>query len=154
VKHLAKFLTHIGSFIFAVILLLASVSVFFRYILNDSIVWAEEVMRYAFIWMFFLCTPEATRTGMHICLDVLPSNLHGKARDYLYVLIEIINDLFLVIVVYFGIKISLINMAQASPALEIPYGCIYFALPTGSVLMLIFSIHRIHSIITGKMVEE
>jgi TRAP-type C4-dicarboxylate transport system permease small subunit len=154
VKHLAKFLTHIGSFIFAVILLLASVSVFFRYVLNDSIVWAEEVMRYTFFWMFFLCTPEATRTGMHICLDVIPSHAQGKVKVFVDILIEVINNIFLFIVLFHGIRLSLINMIQTSPALRIPYGFIFFALPTGATLMILFSVHRIYRILTKKTAEE
>ena len=153
-NHLAKFLKHIGAFIFAVILLLAFVSVFFRYVLNNSIVWSEEVIRFAFIWMFFLCMPEATRTGMHICLDVVPSHVKGKAKIFVDILIEVINNAFLFIVVFYGIRLSLINMIQTSPALRIPYGLIFFALPTGAVLMIIFSIHRIYRILTNKAAEE
>ena len=154
VNHLAKFLKHTGAFIFSVILLLAFVSVFFRYVLNNSIVWAEEVIRFSFIWMFFLCMPEATRTGAHICLDVIPSNVHGKTKIIIDVLIEVINNIFLAIIVYYGIKLSFINMIQASPALRIPYGIIFFALPTGAALMILFSVYRIYRILTNKTAEE
>ena len=153
-KHISRFLVHIGSFIFAAILAVAFISVFFRYVLNNSIVWAEEVMRYAFIWMFFLCMPEATRTASHICLDIIPSLIHGKVKTIVEVLIEVINIVFLFIVVYFGVKISLINMSQTSAALRIPYGCIYFALPTGAVLMMIFCAYRLYRILLNKTAEE
>ena len=153
-RFLQKFLIHMGSFIFAVILLLTFAGVFFRYILNNSIIWAEEVVRYAFIWMFFLCMPEATRTGAHICLDYVPTHMHGNLKTILNVLIEVINDTFLVIVVYYGMKITIVNMAQESPALQIPYGYIYIALPIGGSLMIIFSLYRIYSILLNKAAEE
>lgn len=34
-------------------------------------------------------------------------------------------------------------MSQSSPALHIPYGCIYAAIPVGAALMGIFGIQRI-----------
>ena len=153
-KFLQKFLIHMGSFIFAVILLLTFAGVFFRYILNDSIIWAEEVIRYAFIWMFFLCMPEATRTGAHICLDYFPTHVYGKLKVILNVFIEAVNNAFLVIVVYFGMKITILNMAQSSPALEIPYGYVYIALPIGGSLMILFSLYRIYRILLNKTAEE
>jgi TRAP-type C4-dicarboxylate transport system permease small subunit len=150
-KALEKLLIHISSFIFGVILLLTFASVFFRYILNDSIVWAEEVIRYAFIWMFFLSMPEVTRTASHIALDFIPTHLHGNLKIILDIIIEIINNVFLVLVVYYGMKITFVNMAQGSPALQIPYGCVYAAIPIGGVLMILFSIQRIYGILKSKL---
>ncbi len=151
---LQQTLKHIAAFLFAAILLLAFISVFCRYVLNNSIVWSEEIIRYAFIWMFFLCMPEATRTGAHIALDLFPNRFKGKARQRLDVIIEIINDVFLAVIIYFGIQITAINMAQSSPALRIPYGAIYAAIPIGGLLMLIFSVRRIIGIIKAKPAKE
>ena len=152
-KLLHRFLIHVGSVIFSVILLLTFTSVFFRYVLNDSIVWAEEVIRYAFIWMFFLCMPEATRTGAHICLDLVPSYVRGKIKIILSIFIEAACNVFLVIVVYYGIKLSQVNMVQTTPALEIPYAYISIALPIGGVLMILFSADRIYRILKYKTAE-
>ena len=150
---LGKFLKNIGTALFIIILILTFASVFFRYILNDSIVWAEEVIRYTFIWMFFLCMPEATRIGAHITLDIFPSRLKGKNKTIVNILIEIINIAFLAIVVFYGMKITIVNMAQSSAALRIPYGFVYLAIPVGGSLMLFFTVYRIYCIIKNKTVE-
>ena len=150
---LGKFLRNIATTLFCIILILTFASVFFRYVLNDSIVWAEEVIRYTFIWMFFLCMPEATRTGAHIALDLFPSRLKGSSKTFVNILIEVFNIIFLAIVVYYGMKITIVNMAQSSAALRIPYGCVYFALPVGGSLMLFFTVYRIYIILKNKTVE-
>ena len=152
-NHLGKFLKNIATALFFLILILTFASVFFRYILNDSIIWAEEVIRYTFIWMFFLCMPEATRTGAHIALDLFPARLKGKPKTIVNTLIEILNITFLAMIVFYGMKITMINMSQSSAALRIPYGCVYLALPVGGALMLFFSVYRMVRILRNKEVE-
>lgn len=151
---LQQTLKHISAFLFAAILLLAFASVFCRYVLNNSIVWSEEVIRYAFIWMFFLSMPEVTRSGSHIALDLLPEHLHGKQRKLLDLAIEVINNVFLVVIIYYGVKITSVNMAQSSPALRIPYGTIYAAIPAGGLLMLLFSVQRMIGLVKSKPEQE
>ena len=146
-NYLRKALINIGALFFTLTVLVAFAGVVFRYMVNSSIVWAEEVIRFMFIWLFFLCLPEITRTGAHIGLDLLPTFVRGKAKIVLYILVELISNVFLVIIVYFGTKLAMTNMTQASPALQIPYGCVQFALPVGGVLMIVFSVWRIRELI-------
>jgi TRAP-type C4-dicarboxylate transport system permease small subunit len=141
---------HISAALFCGILALLGVSVFCRYVLNDSIVWSEEVIRFAFIWMFFLSMGEVSRTGSHLALDLVPDLLKGKAKKTLGVVIEIANIIFFCILIYYSWKVAQANMAQKSPALLIPYGVIYMAIPTGGALMTFFSLQRIVGLISGK----
>ena len=43
-----------GCTLLAGIVIIMGVQVFFRYVLNDSIIWAEEMSRYFLIWITFL----------------------------------------------------------------------------------------------------
>lgn len=140
---LRKILYHISAGLFCAILILVGYGVVSRYILNDSSVWVEEVIRYGFIWMFFLSMGEVTRTGSHLALDILPGYLHGKTRRALDVFIEAANIVFLAILVWYSWRVALINMNQNSPALIIPYGYIYMAIPVGGAIMILFGLQRI-----------
>lgn len=140
---------------FAVMIILVGISVICRYILNNSIVWVEEVIRFSFIWIFFLSMPEVTRFGTHVSLDLLPQTLlHGRPRKILLIAIEIICDVFFIFLIYYGVVIAKINMAQVSPALGIPYGLIYFAIPVGSLLMLLNSVPRIRDLYLEPLSEK
>lgn len=147
---LRKFIYHVSAAIFCTILVLLGISVFYRYGLNNSITWSEELIRFGFIWMFFLSMGEASRTGSHLALDLIPSFFHGTAKKIFYCLIETANIIFFLILIYYSYKVAMANMAQASPALLIPYGYVYMAIPAGGVLMSIFSLTRIKRIITGE----
>lgn len=149
-KKLSSFLVDISAAMLLACVVLAFVGVIFRKVLNNSIVWSEEVIRYMFIWLFFLAMPEITRTGSHLALDLLPTRLKGNTQRVVYIVIELFCIVLDAFIVYNGIKLSSINMGQFSPSLRIPYGYIYYAIPTGAALMLIFSVRRIVLLIKGK----
>ena len=148
---LRKVIYHSTAAIFCGILALLGLSVFSRYILNDSLVWAEEIIRFAFIWMFFLAMGEVSRTGTHLALDLIPGLIKGAPKKALNIFIETANILFLLILAHYTWRVAWINMGQKSPALLIPYGYIYMAIPVGSLLMSLFCVQRIVLMLTGKL---
>lgn len=153
-KKFSSFLVDISAGLFAFCVVLAFAGVIFRKFLNNSIIWSEEVIRYTFIWLFFLAMPEVTRYGGHLALDLVPMALNEKDRRILYIVVECFCIALDIAIVYFGIKISIMNMSQYSASLRIPYGYIYMAIPTGSTLMGIFSIRRIVLLIKKKEETE
>ncbi len=155
---LRKFLQHLSAALFCFILIILAAAVFWRYVLNDSIIWAEELIRIAFIWMFFLAMPEVSRSGTHLALDLLPTSLRGGPKKALCLFIEAVNLSFLAILLYYSIKMAAINMTQKTPALLIPYGFLYLAISIGCVLMILATCQRIYQVATdtvpGKPAEE
>jgi tripartite ATP-independent transporter DctM subunit len=57
------------------------VAVFFRYALNDSLVWSEEVARWFLMGTVFLGAALAYRRGVHIGLPYFPDRLSGPAAS-------------------------------------------------------------------------
>lgn len=47
------------------------VAVFFRYVLNDSLTWSEDVTLMLAIWMAFMVAPIAYRIGSNVALDTV-----------------------------------------------------------------------------------
>ena len=45
--------------------------VFWRYALNNSIVWAEEILRYIMIWGVLVGAGLTTREDQHVSMDIL-----------------------------------------------------------------------------------
>ncbi len=140
---LKKIIYHSSAFLFAIATIIAFLQVIFRYVFNSSLSWAEEAVRYLFIWMFFLGMAEATRCGLHITLDAIFTNMTVAVKRNVLTIIDSIIIAFLGFLTFFGFKLTLINMAQKSPAMQIPMGYIYLAIPVGSVLMIIFYIYNI-----------
>lgn len=67
--------------VFAAIML---VGVFFRYILNDSLPWSDELAMIVFVWSILLAIASGFLNGSHVNFDMLlnrlPENLAAKAQ--------------------------------------------------------------------------
>jgi TRAP-type C4-dicarboxylate transport system permease small subunit len=51
-----------------------SAQVALRYLLNNSIDWADEVSRLCFVWSMFIAIPLGLKSGAHIGVDTLVSH--------------------------------------------------------------------------------
>jgi len=57
--------------------------VFFRYVLNDTPYWSEEVARCMMLWMTFCILPVSYRLGSNVSLEIILKKLEGKNfRDF------------------------------------------------------------------------
>lgn len=64
---------HIAATSMAVLVVVMVVQVFARYVLNASLIWAEELCRYILVWMTFLFIGIAFQKGEFVIVDVLTS---------------------------------------------------------------------------------
>ncbi len=120
--------------------------VFFRFVIVHSLPWSEEFSRYCLVWASFLGASIALKRGLHIGIEAFVTKLSREKRRWIYLLTLVIIILFLVTVIVKGIEMAFFNMRQSSPALRIPMGFPYFAIPVGSLLMLI---HLLNELILG-----
>lgn len=119
---------------------IVSVSVFYRYALNDSIAWSSEAARYLCIWIGFLAASVAMRRQMHIGLTILIDRLGYKERRVIGILSHAAVFVFLVFVSWLGFRLAARQMMQTSPALMLPMGLAYLSIPVSAVLMGIQSL--------------
>ena len=151
---LFKFFVWIVYVIYTVIIITTFISVFFRYILNDSLVWAEELGRYLFIWLTFIGSAIALKDGLHIGLDLLSNSLPPKLKNLLEGFITCLISVFLVFTINASITVIEVAMRQRSSALEIPMGLVFLAIPTGCSLMLLTSCRRLFQLFGSNSKNE
>lgn len=60
-----------------------SAQVLLRYGFNQSIDWADEVSRLAFVWSIFLAIPLGVRQGAHIGIDIVVTKMPTTAQALL-----------------------------------------------------------------------
>lgn len=78
----------------AVMTLVIIIQVFFRYVLNNSLPWSEELARYLMVWMTFLALPVVSRLQQHAALEIILGNVStyvcGVIKLFLYAIIGIV----------------------------------------------------------------
>lgn len=155
-KKITKIYDSLEAFVLVLALafstLLIFVQVIFRYVLNDSITWSEELARYIFIWMIWLGTSVSMKQKEHIRMDMLMNAVHGKGKLVLDLVSGIIMLAFCIFLVKYGwdLVASMMSRGNKSVALRLPMWIVYSSLPFSQ---LIVALRLIGSIVSdaGKL---
>lgn len=122
------------------------IQVVFRYILKASLPWSEEVSRYLLVWTTFFGGAYGVKTGAHIGVEAFTLLLPEKYRKILSIFITLCSMVLCVFIFKYGMMIvkSQLTKGQVSPAMRIPMGYVYLAIPVGMVLFIIRYIQNIY----------
>lgn len=135
--------------------------VFWRYVLNNSIVWAEEILRYIMIWGVLVGAGLTTREDQHVCMDILQGVLARwpKLQAVHYVITRLIVFVFMIYLI--GPSLELIERAGNSTATSVVWlkkSVIYFSMIAGIIsinLSLLSQVPRkVYNIIHGIETDE
>jgi TRAP-type transport system small permease protein len=144
----------------AVALLAMAAQVISRYVLGASIVWAEELARYALIWSAMIGSAVAYRRGAHVAMIALVDLTPSLIRRLVYRLCHLMALTFSLMVVWQGWFLAMRNFrrSQLSPALQIDIGWIYLAIPAGAFLIALAALEaalraRETSVLQGASVD-
>ena len=136
------------------------VQVFFRYVLQNSLQWSEEIARYMFIWLIYIGIAYGVKLDKHIAVDAVYSFLPKKVKPFYALIGYVIFFIFAVIVVYYGVAVTA-NIAasgQISNGAHVPMQYVYVAPVVGMSLTLIRLVQRFvimgKAIMAGEGIEE
>ena len=110
--------------------------VFFRYVLNDSLSWSEELARYMYIWQGWLGISLIERKRKHISITMLTDKIHGTPKKILVFIVQLAGVIIAVAMAYCGFRMVAfaINNGTKSTALHLPLFITYLAMPLGCSL--------------------
>ena len=154
VKKIRWFFHHIEEIMLVICLAYISVcmvlQVFMRRVMNNSLSWSEESIRYAFIWMMFLGLGIGVRDNKHIKIEALNNLMSKKGKKIIETISDIIFLGYSCYILYYSIVVvkSFFEMHQHSAALGIPMFVVYLAAPVGFGLLVIRLIKKIINDVT------
>ena len=120
----------------AVMTITTLLQVAFRYVLNDPLVWSEELARYLFVWVALVGAGAAMRTGGHFGLDLFYRKLPAAGRAGVAMLISAVIAVFAATLLVYGVRETIQASVQLAPSLQIRMHWAYAAMPVGATLML------------------
>lgn len=139
----------ISSITLALLFVLTCLGVVFRYVLNNPLVWLEELQIILVIWTVFLGASAAFRTKAHMSMEFVYEKLNAKGQHILNIFITVIT---VVVLAYFGYNaIRLIILysksSRMSSILRIHPVFMYGAVPVGCALMIY---NDVVALVSGK----
>ena len=133
--------TVLGLTLLVLVVMLAQV--FFRYVLNSSLQWSEELAVWGMIWMVFVGSVLLVRHSEHISITTLVRLAPLSVRPYLVIFNKAAALVFLVIVGYYGVEVFGGTFHAKSPSIGLSTRWIKLAIPTGAVLMAVVAVYAI-----------
>lgn len=113
---------------------LVLLQVFFRYVLNESLFWAEELVRAAMLWGIMLSSALVAASRGHIRVDLLESSLPPGGRRVVVWVANVLTLAFSLMLLWAGIQFVDRTWMQQSPVLDVPKWTVYLAIPVGAAL--------------------
>jgi TRAP-type C4-dicarboxylate transport system permease small subunit len=114
--------------------------VFFRYVLNDSLIWSEETVRFEQFWVTMLATGLCAYRRAHIRLEGFEAIVPRRYRRS----VELFGDVVTIgccgFLFWYGVKLVLASEETFSPAMQIPMAWPYAAMPVGAALTILWTV--------------
>jgi len=127
-----------------------TVGVFYRYILNDSISWTEELARYLMVWFALLGMGLALRDNNHVGVSFFLERMPGTAARIVKIAGGFLVLLFLVILFKYSLNHLQVVRIQTSPSIGIPMYLPYSAITIGSFLMILECLRHLYLQLTRQ----
>jgi len=150
--HVAKVAKYFAGGLLAMMVVMILAQVFFRYVLNDSLTWTEELSKYAMVWIACLVAPWAYREHLNVSIDmfheVLPALPKRIAEIIITLLVMLISAIFFKQSLSFVAGGTTITAASVAVKLWVFYLCMPFAF--GSLFLV--GIERLIQQLTSPLV--
>jgi TRAP-type C4-dicarboxylate transport system permease small subunit len=134
VRRLHAVLTAAAVMLLAGYFVMVVLQVFFRYVLNDSLFWAEEFVRAAMIWGVMVASALVAASRNHIRVEVLELMLPPAGRRVVVFAANALSLAFCLVLLWAGVEFVDRTFFQRSPMLDIPKWWVYLAIPVGAAL--------------------
>ncbi len=133
VDRIAIWLATLLSF---VILFITLDGVFFRFVLNDSLQWSDEVAVWGMVWMVWIGAISIMRKWDHVHIPVFLRLLPVRARMFFVPLAKVLTLVCLAIVVWYGIAVFQGVFHIRSPSTGVSTKWVKLAIPVGAAFMV------------------
>lgn len=135
---LSNIAKNLAGGLLAVMLGMILAQVFFRYVLNDSLVWTEELAKFSMVWVACLVAPWAYREHLNVSIqmfaDALPAVLRRVTELLITFFVLLICSIFFIQSLEFWQTGLSINASSVPVKLAYFYSCAPFAF--GSICLV------------------
>lgn len=134
----------LGSFtvaIFTILVICVVWQVVSRYVLGKPSTSTDEIARFLFMWVAFMGAAYTLGQKRHLAIDIVSLWLEDKPLRNVRIAVFVIIAAFVSIVMIYGggqLMIDTLEKGQVTPALRIPMGYVYGAIPVSGATMLFY----------------
>jgi TRAP-type C4-dicarboxylate transport system permease small subunit len=112
--------------------------------------WSVDIAQAIFVWVIYIGANQAWRNSRHIGVDLLVNLFSPKIQFFFQLLTYIIVAVFLVLLIVYGIQITIVNVGRILGDIPISYSFVTISVPVGSFLMLLTTAGKTYKLFQMK----
>jgi len=146
------FLKYLITSVFFVLVICVVWQVFSRYVLGTPSTFTDELARFLFMWVALVGAAYTLGQRRHLAIDLLSLKLTGTAAAVLKLFVILAVGGFAALVMVYGgaqLVAKTLSTGQVSPALRVPMGYVYCAIPLAGVIILYYCALFIAAVAAG-----
>ena len=116
---------------------IVATQVFFRYALNQSLFWSEELARFLLVWLTFLGATVAYRRKVHPGIDILYARMPPVLQKASVIMTHLASMALFAVMVFYGIQFAYFVRLQISPALYLPKWIVLSIIPLSGLVLMV-----------------
>jgi TRAP-type C4-dicarboxylate transport system permease small subunit len=121
----------------SIMVLIVGMNVVLRYVFRTGVIWSEEFVRYAYVWIIFLGSVTAVRDNGHINFNLIVNRLSHRAARIVLCLGDLLVIVFQVILVVYGVQMIYLTRGMTSPVMSAPMPLVYLIFPLSGILTIL-----------------
>ena len=119
--------------------------VIFRYAVNMSLAWTEEVGRYLFVWICLFGAALGYRYNQHSGYESIVAKLPPHAARWVMTGVDGLVALFSLVLIFASRELIDAGMGQLTPATQLRIAYIYAAFPLSGLFTLLFVVDALRA---------
>ena len=131
-----------------VMLIVCTMQVIWRYVIQMSLSWSEELARYIFVWLVWLAAAYATKKMRHLRISFL-KEIVSRRFQWLFDMFSLcMMVVFAAVMCVISVQMMqmIVATGQKSPAMYLPMWIPYLAVPVGMALIGLRAAQNVHAL--------
>jgi TRAP-type transport system small permease protein len=128
--------------LFSILCVVVFAAVVARYVLQNPLIWSEEVVIYLFTWVVFLGSTILYKDKKHISIGLVAQMLPRTLRNVLDIFGGLLILAFLILLLHQGYILFQMNADIPSITIPVPVGIATVSLPIMALLMIYYNIRH------------
>ncbi|CAM4010985.1 TRAP transporter small permease protein [Bordetella tumbae] len=136
-RYINKFVEALITLLFTAIVIVGTLQVFNRFVLNISLSWSEEFQKFAFVWLVFLAIPVAYNRAAHLRVDTFFERFPVSMQRFMQWIIDLLWIGLGVSLVAYTWRLMQVTKYQLSPGLGISMSLVYAGMVIGGAYLVL-----------------
>ncbi|OZI52880.1 TRAP transporter small permease [Bordetella genomosp. 4] len=136
-RYINKFVEALITLLFTAIVIVGTLQVFNRFVLNISLSWSEEFQKFAFVWLVFLAIPVAYNRAAHLRVDTFFERFPASMQRVMQSIIDLLWIGLGVSLVTYTWRLMQVTKYQLSPGLGISMSLVYAGMVIGGAYLVL-----------------